>query len=257
MSSKRVRFITLIGVLFVVVAIGVSLLVAGISLDTRPFDLPDTQAGASDVSGQASSAEDGFVCVEVTTDTVQDVISTLQRPVSYSRRIEAVNYYSDGSASYTIDVSVLENAKSLKVTGAYETKNIIIADGMLYVWEDGDEDYYQAAMDTEEDETKLSDMYQMIMTYEDVLDIKPEYISFADYTDYYGEMCVIVRYTTQRLHYLTTCYISVNSGLLVGAKQYDGNTLVYTMTAADFSTEFPDAALFELPDGTNPVADIS
>jgi hypothetical protein len=123
MSSKRVRFVTLAGVILALLVIGVSLLLAKLTVETRPFDLPEPQASASD-GGQGGTDEHdtGLTLVEVTTATVQDVIASLERPVSYSREISAVNYYADGSARYTVDVYVLENAKSLKISGAGPTK---------------------------------------------------------------------------------------------------------------------------------------
>lgn len=253
MSSKRVRFVTFTGVVFALLIIGVSLLLTKLRVETRPFDLPEPQAGASDGGGQGGTDEHdtGLTLVEVTTATVQDVIASLKRPVSYSRQISAVNYYADGSAQYTIDVYVLENAKALKITGAGLTKHAVITDGVLYVWEDGDKDVYKTALDASEDETKLSDMFQMVLTYEDIPAVDPASITYADYGEYGGEMCIIVRYATERLHYLTTCYISSKNGLLVGVEQYDGDKLVYTMTASDVNTDFYDTAPFDLPDGTN------
>ena len=253
MSSKRVRFITLAGVLFVVLLIGISILVAKISLETRRVNLPETPAGTTDA--QSAASDTGFVIIEVTTDKVQDVIAAMQRSVSYARQIQTMNYYTEGSTVYTVEVYVLEDAKSMKISGAGHTKNIIIADGMLYIWEDGDKVYYEASLDASENENKLSDMYQMILTYEDVLAVDPANITYAGYVDYNDndEMCVAVQYTTAQLNYLTTCYISVKSGLLVGVEQYDGTTPIYSMSASNYSDEFPDAARFNLPDGTNPL----
>ncbi len=258
MSSKRVRFITLAGVLLAVLVFGVSMLMSRISVDTRLIDLPEAQASTTDDDSQseANVSDDGLARVEVTTDTVQAVIATLKRPVSYSRMIHAVNFYSNGLASYDIEVYVLENAKIVKITGAGITKNYLIADGMLYVWEEDDNTYYEAALDATEDENKLSDMFQMILTYEDVLYVDPSNIIYAGYEQQDDEMCIAVQYTTQQLGYVTTCYISVKNGLLIAAEQTDGQdsqTVIYSMSASNFSTEIPDVAQFNLPDGTNPL----
>ena len=251
MSSKRVRFITLAGTVFAMLVIAVSLLLSRISLETRQMNLPETPAGISDTPGAQGGAlatDGGLVRVEVTTDTVQDVIASLHRPASYSRQLFVVSYYADGSTEYNIDVAVLDAAKSVKIHSDGQNKNIIIVGGKLYVWNDGDDDYYISELDTSDNNVKLSDMYQMLLTYEDVLDIKPSDITFAGYENYNGEMCIVVRYRAGQLQYLTTCYISVKTGLLVGAEQYDGTTKVYEMSASGYTTDVV-AARFDLPDG--------
>ena len=256
MSSKRVRFITLAGTVFAVLVIAVSLLLSRISLETRQMNLPETTSGVSDPPGAQSGSlatDGGRVRVEVTTDTVQEVIASLQRPTQYSRQLVVISYYADGSAEYDIDVAVLDAARSVEIHGGGQNKNIIIVGRTLYVWNDGDDDYYISEPDTSENNMKLSDMYQMLLTYEDVLDVEPSDITFADYENYNGEMCIVVRYRAGKLQYLTTCYISAKTGLLVGAEQYDGTTKVYEMSALGYTTDV-DAARFDLPDGTTAIS---
>jgi hypothetical protein len=80
MSPKRVRFITVVGVLFAALVIGVSLLLSKLTLETRLIDLPETQAGATDTAdSQSISPDEDFTRVEVKPDTVQAVVASLNR----------------------------------------------------------------------------------------------------------------------------------------------------------------------------------
>ena len=257
MSSKRVRFVAIAGAAFVALVVIISLLVAKISQDTLYMALPETQAGSSDTQSGGSDTDDEIVRVEVTTETVQAVIATMQRPVSYWRQVQVTNYYGDESAVYDIEVCVLEQAKSVEITGAGYTKNIILAGDMLYVWEDGEQDYYEAALDASEDSDRLVDMYQMILTYEDVLEVEASQITDAGYGELNGEMCIVVGYITQQLGYKTTCYISVEKGLVIAAEQYDADELIYSMSSSDFTTEIQDDSPFDLPDGANVLDTVS
>jgi hypothetical protein len=134
-----------------------------------------------------------------------------------------MTYYTDGTAVYYIDIYVLENAKAMTIAGPESTKNVVIADGLLYVWEDGDETYYEAALDSAENENKLADMYQMLLTYEDVQAVPLSSITYAAYENYNDEMCVAVRYMSPNLNYLTTCYISTAPGFSSGPSSTTGH----------------------------------
>ena len=54
--------------------------------------------------------------------------------------------------------------------------------------------------------------------------------------------------------YFQRFWVSVDTGLLAAAERYQGETLIYRMTALAVELVHPDSALFALPDGTDLLA---
>lgn len=256
MSAKRVRLITLIGIIMMTLVIGISIILTYALGSLREDPLPDTQTTVSAGTETAdATAGDGLERVEVTTDTVQDVIASLKRAETYSRYIKIENFFTRGStvasAVYEIEVSVIGKASAVKISSANINKNIIITDASLYIWFDGDTTTYNGVPGNLEDNSRTADEYQMIMKYEDILEQEQSTIILAEYTKYEGQSCIYVEYIAGLLKYTTKCYISVENGLLVGAEQYDGTTLVYRMTTSGYSAERPAQTAFDLPGNRN------
>ncbi len=253
MSTARLRLIVLIGAGLIVLTVAVGLVLRYALRETIEVPLPTTSASApSGGQSPSTSADGGLVQVEVTTDTVQDVIArTLYRPMSYSRTIHIESFFDSGSAAYTITAAVLDGAKSFVIDAADETKHVVMTSEEIYIWYAGDDDYYTVSGMASDGTPRNADEYQMILTYEDVLALKTADILDAAYEEYDGENCIKVTYESEYFKYRTTCYISIVSGLLTGAEQYDGDTLVYRMTVSDYTAELPEIAAFTLPDGLN------
>lgn len=254
MSTKRVRLITLCGLGLIALAVGIGLLLMFAKRYTRQVELPVTTSAAA-ASGEEPSG--GLTPVTVTKDNVRQVVATLKRPVSYTRQIRIEQYSAGNSAVFNISAAVLNNVSSLKVIGAGAQKNIIVTKSKRYVWYDGDSAYYTGAVGGQEDAEKASDEDQMIMTYQDVVNLEQSDVTDAGYGKYNDENCIYVTYTTPLLNYTATCYISPVSGLLVGAEQYDGATRIYRMTTSGLNLTAPGADRFSLPDGSNVINALS
>lgn len=250
MSSKRVRLISLSGIILIALIIGISVLVNLFSKDTRQIDLPDTSASGSATDGIGVSATNGLDRVKITKDNVQAVIATLKRRELYTRSIRIEDNY----AAYDIAVTVYGVNTALTVTSGQTEKKIIITGDMLYIWYEDDKTPYERPLASSENEKRSSDEYQMIMSYEDVLDIDKSSITAADYVDNNGDIYIYVQYVTELLHYSTNCYISVDTGLLTSVQQYDGSKLIYKMTSSNFNPAEPDLSVFDLPDGKSAVS---
>jgi hypothetical protein len=258
MSSRRVRLITLTGIILIALIIGVSLLVSYLSRDVREIPLPGASASSSPAENSDIPEDNGLEFVVVTKDNVQNVIATLNRPVSYTRSVLIENMYEGGmTPPYDIRASVYGGSTAMKISspGISVNKNVVIAGDRLYIWYDGDKTPYVRPLESPEDGKRSSDEYQMMMSYEDILRLDKSSIKDAGYMEYGGgEKCIYVQYVTELLRYKVKCYISVESGLLIHAEKYDGDKLIYKMTTSDFSPSEPDLSVFELPDGTNPVS---
>ena len=123
------------------------------------------------------------------------------------------------------------------------TKNILLDNGMLYIWYDSVSGVYSEPYEDS------SDRWMRCITYEDVLLLPVEDILSAGYTQHAGENCISVEYTDGGVFgYTHRIYVSVNTGLLMGSETYDGDTLIYRMysTIPDLNT--PEENLFSPPD---------
>lgn len=252
MSSKRVRIIILAGSVLVVLILAVSLILTYTLHQSFEVDLPQTSLAEPTINDNgAESSDESLLRVQVTMDTVQDVIATLNRPIQYTRDIRIECNYTDGSTDYNIYTIVTPEAQSLRVIGTDPAKHIMLVGDTVYIWFDGDKDYYMTSVDAPGDGRRTADELQMLPTYEDIVTLDQSAIMDAGYVIYNEEYCIFVTYFTPLLHYETTCYISVKSGLLTGVEQYDGQMLIYRMNAYNFTTELPDTLAFILPDDTN------
>ena len=255
MSSKRLSIILFSGIALIAVIVGISLILTYGPHKTASSSLPEPEASASGGSEPTESGSvpnnGGLDTVVVNADNVQAVISSLLRRENYARRIKIENFFDGGSAVYNIDASVDGSDSVTKITGPDGTRHVILAAGMLYFWYEGDKDYHAGPAGAMGEEQSVSDAYQMTLTYEDVIKLDKRAITDAGYDEFGGELCIYVKYISGELKYTSTCYISVATGLLTGAEQYDGHRRVYRMTSSDYMPSVVDNTAFALPDGKN------
>jgi len=250
MSTKRILGITFFSALFIIAVSGVMLLTLFIKRDSDAVALP----GVSPTVQTPGTAEpDELDRVEVTTETIQDVVSTLARPSVYSRDVSVQTYWDGGNAEYGVKVSVLDGMTSLLTTPPVGVKKrIIVAPEKLYIWYLDERTPYIGDLGSSGDGHRSADEWQMIVTYEDVLGLDESDIIDAGYTEYLDDDCIYTVYRSPLLNYETTCYISLDLGLVVFAEELDeSGRLVYTMKVGECAVGEVDPSAFILPDGTD------
>ncbi|MDR0447009.1 MAG: hypothetical protein LBH17_08345 [Oscillospiraceae bacterium] len=230
---------TLVFIVVVICAIAALSRTGGSSIE---IELPEPRDAAT--GGDAGEERHGLRLVEVTADNVREVIASLERPSAYSRDIMVESFWDGGNSVHNFSVSAMAGATALRTSSGGAEKNIIVTSSRVYVWYTGDE-----AAFSPEAGGGSADEYQMIPTYEDVLALPRSAIIDAGYTNGGGE--IYVQYTSGTLGYVTLCRVSARLGLLISSEIYDGETLIYRMTAGDCRVGEPDPRLFRLPDGEN------
>jgi hypothetical protein len=251
MSTKRILGIALFGVLFIATVFGVMLLTLFLKQESDAVALPDVLP-AVEIPGYIEP--DTLDRVEVNKDTIQAVVSmTLSRPGMYSRDVVIKSFWEDGQAEYNISVSVWNGITSLRtLTAMGIEKRVIITPNQLYIWYKGDREPYIGNLGSSGDGYRNADEWQMLVTYEDLLQLDKNDISEAGYVEYGGEECVYAVYRSPLLNYTRTFYISLDIGLVIGAEEIDeAGELVYSMTAGECIINEIDPSAFILPDGTN------
>lgn len=208
---------------------------------TASIVLP-TPAPTDKSPGESAGAEHG-VRVEVTPETVQDVIAALDRTGSYSRvitttlegAVTAVSVWVDGG--WTRSDMILPSGLLV---------HTIVGDGTVWRWYEGDD----SAVTWPADGSSMDIEGQRIPTYEDVLALDKQAITAAGYEDKNGVACVYVEVNVPELDQRERYWVSDGNGLLVAAETETGGEVVWSMTAD--APEVPAAAnaSFALPDGT-------
>lgn len=183
--------------------------------------------------------------VEIRSDTVQSAIVSLSRAGEYSRSVTVERYW-DGGSGATLN-EVYASGEWLRIdsmdTNADTRHTILTDDGEVYVWYGMQRTYFHGAA------ALSADVEQGILTYEDVLALPTECITFADYRKYEDVSCIYVETLADENGYSERYWVSTSDGLLTAAERVAGDTVVYRMTATQISSELPDDA-FTLPDGT-------
>lgn len=201
--------------------------------------------------GQTFS-QDGLILVEVTPDTVQEVVATLSRLDSYSRVITVEQFWADDTRENGMASAVTQTR--VWVDGGYTRADLTLASGRertvivgpdtLWSWTWGEYACYTGAADSLD-----ADLAQYMPTYEAILDLEPEQIVGAGYERKEGVDCILTEAVSGPMGYTRKYWVSVESGLLMAAEAWEGERLIYRMSATQGSALGEDAE-FRLPDGT-------
>ena len=209
-------------------------------------------AGVDASQGPGDVQPDPFgdmILVDVTPETVQSVIETLDRYGSYRRTI-TVEYFSGGEAAGGLTAAVSVDGGWTRADVSERsgmTEHSILGEDTRWLWYNDERDYVEAAVD----QAGAADLIQRIPTYEDVLRLDRSRITAAAYERRGEAPCVYVEVREPELEYLERFWISVESGLLVSSETVKGEEVVYRMSAYEVESPLSDGtASFTLPDGT-------
>lgn len=243
MKKRGAFFYILILLAFLTLGALIYFLAPGNAPETPAVLLP---AMPTPVSGGEES-DTGYVGGELITldcDSVQTVIAMQKRVDSYSRSLTVQSFWSGGSSSSEISTWVRggDTRVSIRRGGDETVKNILLLDDRKWIWYSDAAGVYQGpARDGD------ADAYQTLLTYEDVLDLPREAILDAGFLPYEGESCVFVDYESGQFGYRNRCYISADTGLMMGQETYDGDVLIYLMTSSRPDLSMPADELFAPP----------
>lgn len=217
----------------------------GGSVETASVILPTPIAGNENPDSEGGG-EGGLSLVEVTPWTVQSAIGTLNRAESYSRTVTIEEFWDGGSSSTEISACTDGGSTLIRLDAADGIENILLRYGTLYIWYDGNTDVYIASPgDTG---AAQADVWLRCLTYEDLLDMPVTDITDAGYAEFAGDTCIFAEYYSENFGYRNVVYVSVNTGLLMGAETFDGDELIYRMTSAAPDLSVPDENLLLPPE---------
>ena len=248
MSTKRILGITAFSVLLTAVIIGFMLFDFIFGRDDYAITLPGQPVVTA---AQQTPAQYEIGGIEVTRENAQAVISTLSRLQNYSRNIRVTTFWENGQADFYFNVTIYGDAASIVSNSqAFAGRHVIIANGRHYIWHTGEATPFVGYLDSLGGVSRAADEWQMLVTFEDVLQISPDDIIDAGHTLFEGISCIFITYRTPLLGYLRTYYISIEHGLVIAAFEYNKRGLLtYEMRAGN--PRYADMDAFLLPGGVN------
>lgn len=218
------------------------------SLRTPSVVLP-SGSSEDDASSIPGIPDDDYLYsrVEVTPNTVQDVIATLTRLDSFYRELSVETFWENGSAVTQVQIWTDDGwSHSRRILPSGTIRHDLSGDGTLYYWYDGSSRYLTVASDEHS-----ADLSQQIPTYETVLAIDPDDITEAGYELRGEKPCIYINVKQEDLHLETRFWVSIDSGLLTAAEQEQDGVLCYRMTSyGDIHSPCPASSSFSLPDGS-------
>ena len=239
MKQSLFFYALLILALFALAAM-VWLLAPGAAPETPPVELlTPSEPGRATVSTDVMPPE--LSVLDISVETVQTVITNLVPVETYSRTLTAELFWDGGSSVRTIDVWASGDRLRLTVTQDGAEQYVLLQGDQEWIW------YPDGAVWSGAVQSADADRWQTLVTYQDVLKLDVEDILDAGYADYNGEFCIFVRYRSGYLGYENICYISDQTGLLMGSETYDDDVLIYALHSSAPELGAPDEAIFLPP----------
>ena len=226
---------------FIIIAIAVLIRIYGPTNDSHTISLPSP---AVESGGNIDS--DSINRVEITPQTVKTVLGTLARADSFSRTYTIKTFWNGGESESTLNYWQKGDSIRLSVSQNGTTQNILVLGNELYVWYDGASGVFRSKL-SESSVSREVDRFSSLVTYEEIMNTPQEDIIEASYVEQSGKPCILVKYKSGELNYVNQVCISIDSGLLVFAKKYDGDNQISSMESVSTELSTPSDDLFKLP----------
>lgn len=215
--------------------------------ETPVVALPSSPGTSDSLHSTEDLGQGRYTAAAVTPETVQAVVSTLERAGSYTRSVTVERFWSGGGSTERIDCHVREGDSHFVVTGSGEARHVLILGDSLYIWYGGNSRSYSGGSLAASEAGNVADEFSGILTYEELLSLDPSQISGAGYTVQGGEGCIWAEYRYGPLGYTSRVVVSISTGLLMSAERYDGDSLIYRMSSEAPVVGVPAESWFTAP----------
>ena len=246
MDKNRLGHVIIVITVAILFTVFLLIMIPAFNREQPQIVLPDEEnvSESTDHSNEGDS-EQLVARVEVTPDTVQAVVATLDRPKDYMAKMTLTTFWSGGEGRTTV---------AAYVTGPYmrtdmrlpsgQVKHMIRDEEQTYIWYNQKKSIY-----TVENGEFSGDEDQWLPTYEDLLALDTDSVLKAEYKNYQETPCIFAEVRGALEGYTERYWISVDNGLLVAAERLQADQIVYRMEATEVTIGNPESAFFVLPDG--------
>lgn len=244
MSLKSLRgaiflFLCILVVIFIVYSyFGSNTALPSVSLPAPPEE-------SGDISAVDNLGLGKYTAADLSPETVQTVVATLARIESYTRSVTVESFWEGGSSLISLDCHIDNSDAHIVETGNGRVRHCLILGESLYIWYDDEGGRFSGVVSGER--LNIIDEFSHIFTYEELLALEVESISDAGFVNYNDEACIYADYSPGSLGYTSRVYVSISTGLLMGAEKYDGETLIYKMSSETPTIGAPETSWFMLP----------
>lgn len=212
------------------------------STEDHQIHLPQEKDSSPDSSDNVLE-NSGFPVIAVTPETVQSILQTLNQPDSYIRTFYVDRFWNGGESRTS--VSVWAKGGKLRVSEQLSdrTVNYLYDGASLAMWhgETAPLYFYQSR------EAELYARLQHIPDYRSLLRLQTDCIVDAGYVFIDGYYRLMIQVVEGTLAYTDVYFVSLETGLLESVEQYDGEQLIYKMSAISTELTAPDDSAFLLP----------
>ena len=244
MDKKKLTAFTLgFGILILVIVL---LFARSTTRRAGRIELPEADSGVQGEGTDPTDDPSALELVEITPDTVQLAVAQMSRMETYSRNITVETYWDGGSSTANTQTYVRGETMRMDTTRPDGSVRHLLTNGeTTCIWYDDASAWtaFSAGAFT-------ADAEQSIPTYETILSLEKEQIAQASYGSYEDLYCIMVVTAQDEDGYVTTYWISTETGLLVAAETTQEDVLVYRMTALTLDAVSPEDTVFQLPDGS-------
>lgn len=211
----------------------------GNSVNTPSISIPSP---SPDSSGDGAEENDNRL--EVGTDTVQELLATLEPIDVYCRDCRLFTYWEGGEAEALI--SVWKDGDRFRVLHSQNDvdRNTMLLDGQLYYWYEGSKQVFTVPVSDDGD--ALLDDYARLISLDELMSLPKEDILDAGYEEKCGENCIFVEYRSGEDR-LCRLYVSVDKGLLIAGEITEDGKLIYLLESVITDAKDPGEDIFKLP----------
>jgi hypothetical protein len=209
------------------------------STETPPIAIPSPSSSTQENSSGNSGDQ-----LKVSADSVQELLESISRPDTYSRKYAVTLFFDGGEAR--ADISAYRKNDMFRIIHAdgIRVKNTLIANGTVSYWYDGSAAVFTAELEAAD--TNALDSYARLVFYDELLDMPKEDILDAAYEVVGGESCIYVEYRHSDL-YTYRLYVSEEKGLLIAAEVLENGKTIYTLESEFSEITTPSDDMFILP----------
>lgn len=247
MDPKKKTMLVISIAIVIIAGIVVSI---GLPFFNRTPNITLPTVGGSAVSDPSSlKAINGqYVPVRVTTETVQEVIATLQRKESYYRELKIERFWGAGSdrqgGSHSVFVWEDQGVtRTIIMASDGSFQNYLMAEGTCYTWFGNEKKWTKKASCDADIDT------QNIPSYETVVQLDPSLLRDARYEDKLNEPCIYVETFVPDLGYHERYWVSISTGLLIASETLEEGVVKYRMEEQKITELDEKISSFSLPNG--------
>lgn len=191
-----------------------------------------------------SESGDGTIRLEVSPETVQELIRLIEPVKTYSRGYQLWTYWEGGEAEARISVWRRENSFRVLHRQNDVGKNTLILDNNVHYWYEGSDNVFSSKLSEAGDDAL--DEFARLITLDELMGLAPEDVLEAGFEESDGENCIYVAYKsgTDRVYRL---HVSAERGLLISGEVLENDRLIYKLQSILTDDTIPSEELFELP----------